>query len=196
MSNYTVRIIKFKCVDESGIDFLGSDEPCWIFTAKDNQGVVSTCRSKEFSNVDSGNIEKFQTDNNRNVVWPRKGAAGGAPGPIALTVQLWDIDQGNPDDIERKTEKAFDLGAEAPVIGEWIRRVPSIVRDQISQFIGNDLMGSKTLFYPETRLRRRLTSVGSSFTEKHRFGGNSGDLPFEVAGGPDYDLFVEVRRVS
>ncbi|MGN6803635.1 MAG: hypothetical protein ACTHJN_17170, partial [Ginsengibacter sp.] len=68
--------------------------------------------------------------------------------------------------------------------------------DKISQFIGNDLMGSKTLFYSETRLRRRLTSVGSSFIEKHRFGGNSGDLPFEVAGGPDYDLFLEVRRVS
>ena len=196
MSNYTVRIIKFRCVDESGIDFLGSDEPCWIFTAKDDQGAVSTCRSKEFSNVDSGDTVRFQTDNNRNVVWPRKGAVGGGSAPIALTVQLWDIDQGNPDEIERKTEKAFDLGAEAPVIGEWVRRVPSVVRDQISQFIGDDLMGSKTLFYSASRLRRRLTKVGSSFIETHRFGGNSGDLPFEVAGGPDYDLFIEVRRVS
>jgi hypothetical protein len=196
MANYTVRIIKFTCVDESGIDLLGSDEPCWMFTARDGQGTVSTCRSKEFSNVDSGDTEKFLTDNNRNVVWPKKGAAGGAPAPIALTVQLWDIDQGSPDDIERKTEKAFDLGSQAPVVGEWVRRVPSVVRDQISQFIGNDLMGSKTLFYPEARLRRRLTSVGAKFTERHRFGGNSGDLPFEVAGGPDYDLFIEVQRVS
>lgn len=70
------------------------------------------------------------------------------------------------------------------------------MRDQISKFIGNDLMGSKTLFFPESRLRKRLTSVGSRLIEKHRFGGMGGDLPFEVAGGPGYDLFIEVRRVS
>src|SRR4030095_3183291 len=99
MSNYTVRIVKFTCVDESGIDFLGSDEPCWMFTAKDGQGAVSTCRSKEFSNVDSRDTEKIQTDNNRSVVWHKKGAAGGGPAPIALAVQLWDIDQGSPDEI-------------------------------------------------------------------------------------------------
>ncbi len=196
MANYTVRILKFKCVDESGLDILGSDEPCWIFTARDDQGGVSTTRSKEFSNIDSGDVVKFLTDNNRNVIWPKKAAAGGASGPVALTIQLWDIDQGNPDEIERKTEKAFDLGSQVPVVGEWIRRVPSIVRDQIANFIGNDLMGSKTLFFPEARLRRRLTSVGSKFVETHRFGGNSGDLPFEVAGGPDYDLVIEVQRVS
>jgi|KBSSwiStaDraftv2_1062776.scaffolds.fasta_scaffold332884_1 hypothetical protein len=196
MANYTVRILNFKCVDESGFDFLGSDEPCWMFTARDNGGNSNTCRSKEFSNVDSGDVINFQTDNNRNVVWPKKGAAAGAPGPIGLSIQLWDIDQGNPDDIERKTERAFDLGSQVPVVGEWVRRVPSIVRDQISNFIGNDLMGSKTLLFPEARLRRRLPNVGSKFTQRHRLGGNSGDLPIEIAGGPDYDLFIEVQRVS
>jgi len=196
MPNYIVRILRFKCVDESGMDFLGSDEPCWMFTARDDRGNVSTSRSKEFSNIDSGDTVDFQADNNRNVVWPKKGAASGAPPPIALSVQLWDIDQGNPDDIERKTEKAFDLGSQAPFIGEWVRRVPSIVRDQISNFIGNDLMGSKTLFFPAARLRRRLPNVGSKFLDVQRLGGNSGDIPIEIAGGPDYDLFIEVERVS
>jgi hypothetical protein len=74
--------------------------------------------------------------------------------------------------------------------------VPGIVRDQIADFIGDDLMGSKTLSYSATRLARRLPRVGATLTERHRFGGNSGDLPFEVAGGPDYDLFLEVARVG
>jgi hypothetical protein len=74
--------------------------------------------------------------------------------------------------------------------------VPSIVRDKIASFIGNDLMGSKTLFFPENRLRQQLPRVGDKRVEKHRFGGSGGDLPFEVAGGPDYDLFIEIERVS
>jgi hypothetical protein len=47
MPNYTVKVLKFKAVDESGIDWTGSDEPLWVFTAKAG-GRVSTSRSKEF----------------------------------------------------------------------------------------------------------------------------------------------------
>jgi len=153
-------------------------------------------RSDGCGDVDSGDVRPFATDNGRNVVWPRKGATAGAHGPIALTVQLWEADQGDPDEIAKQTQRVFDLGGEAPVIGEWIRRVPGIVRDQIADFVGDDLMGSKTLSYSASRLASQLPNVGDRVTQKHRFGGNSGDLPFEVAGGPDYDLIVEVTRVA
>jgi len=195
-ARYVVRIKTFVCVDESGVDFTGSDEPYWIFTARGAGPEVHTTRSKVFGDVDSGDTRSFAADNDRNVVWPRKGAAAGAPGPIALTIQLWESDQGDPAEIAKQTERAFDLGSQAPVIGEWVRRVPAIVRDQIAEFVGDDLMGSKTLSFPAARLARQLPRVGSKLTQKHRFGGNSGDLPFEVAGGPDYDLFLEVTRVA
>ncbi|WP_221392036.1 hypothetical protein [Dyadobacter sp. NIV53] len=196
MSDYVLRIIKFTCVDESGIDFLGSDEPFWIFTAKVNNGEVNTASSRQFGDVDSGNTEKFLTDNNRNIIWPKKGAVQGAPGPIGLSIQLWDKDQGAKDTIEKQTEKAFDLGSQAPIVGDWVRRVPSIVRNQISAFIGDDLMSSKTVLFTNAQLDRHLRNVGSKLKQKIRFGGTGGDLPFEVAGGPDYDLFIEVERVS
>jgi hypothetical protein len=196
MAQYVMRIIKSDCVDASGVDFFGSDEPLWVFTARGRDGVVHTTRSKEFSNVDSGKTFDFATDNDRNIVWTRKGASKGASGPIALSIQLWDVDQGEPEEIAEKTKKAFDFGEQVPVVGEWIEKVPSVVRDGIAKFIGSDLMGSKTFLYPAARLAKQLPSVGAKFREKHRFGGHDGDLPFAVAGGPDYGPHIEVTRVA
>lgn len=193
---YVVRIIKFRCIDESGVDLLGSDEPYWIFTVRDPNGKVNTINSRVFSNVDSGDQERFHTDNDRNVIWPGKGDTAGAVGPIALSIQLYEQDQGDPTDVARKTQQAFDLGALAPVVGQWVRLVPSIVKDKLGDLIADDLMGSKTLLFPASRLARQLPKPGNKRVETHRFGGNSGDLPFEIAGGPDYDLTIEIARVS
>jgi len=195
-AKYVVRAIKFKCLDESGVDWTGSDDTYWVFSARDSAGRVHTTRSQEFSDVDSGDQRKFDNADGQNVIWPRKGASGGESGSIALSIQLWESDQGSPDSIARNTQRAFELGDQAPVIGEWIRTVPGVVRDQISDFVGDDLMGSKTLHIPASRLARQLPRPGARMTQTFRFGGDSGDLPFEVAGGPDYDLTVEIARVS
>jgi hypothetical protein len=184
MPHYIVKILKFDCVDESGIDWTGSDEPCWMFTANSG-GTIATTRSKVFGDVDSGDTRAFATDNNRNTIWPSKGHVQGADGPIALSIQLWEIDQGNPDAIAEKTELALGVGG--AVVGPWVNAVGSVVRGQ---------MGAKTLLWSQSRLASRLPGPGSSFVEKHRFGGNSGDLPFEVAGGPDYDLYLQVTRLA
>jgi|SRR5688572_733397 len=196
MSNYVVRIIRFKCVDESGLDFLGSDEPFWVFTAKDPKGNVNTTRSKTFGSVDSGNVEKFETDNNRNIIWPKKGDTKGSPGPIGLSIQVWEKDQGNEDDIAAKTNKVFDLGSKAPLVGDWVGLVGDLVRGKIASFIGNDLMGSTTVLFREKPLRLALPNVGDRMRKTFRLGGMGGDLPFQVAGGPDYDLLIEVQKVA
>jgi hypothetical protein len=193
---YVVRIVKFDCVDESGVDFIGSDEPYWVFTAYDPNGKVHSTRSKVFGDIDSGETRRFQTDGDRNIVWPRKAAVQGAAAPIGLSVQLWEADQGDPDVVAKKTEQAFDLGERAPVVGTWVSLVPSIVRDQLADFIGDDLMGSVTLHFPAHRLERQLPRPGASLTKKVRLGGRSGDLPFEIAGGPDYDLHIRCTRVA
>jgi hypothetical protein len=38
--------------------------------------------------------------------------------------------------------------------------------------------------------------VGSSFVERHYLGGNDGDLPWSVAGGPDYYLDLQITRLA
>jgi hypothetical protein len=135
-ARYRVKAVKFRCGDESGLDFLGSDEPFWVFTALDANNKVHTTRSKVFGDVDSGNSRRFESDGNRNVVWPHKGDAAGARGPIALTIQLWESDQGDPDEVAKNTELAFELGGQIPGHGEWIKRVPKIVRDQLADLKG------------------------------------------------------------
>jgi hypothetical protein len=195
-ARYTVKALKFDCLDESGIDWTGSDEPCWTFTSRDNAGNVRTVYSREFGGVDSGDTSYFKPGENDSIVWPRKEGVTGASGPIALSIQLWEIDQGKPADIAAKTEKVLALAEQAPVIGDWVRLVPSVVRNQLNNLIADDLMGSRTLLFPDSYLARSLPRVGQSFVVKHRFGGNSGDLPFEVAGGPDYDLHLRVKRVA
>lgn len=197
---YVVRAVKFFCSDESGRDFPGSDEPYWIFTGRGPSPEIHTTRSKVFGDVDSGDTRPFEAANDRNVIYPERGATEGGAGPIALSIQLWESDQGDPVETLKQTRRAFDLAAQAPVIGTWVRLVPGIVRDQIidqvASTIGDDLMGSATLSFPASRLTRQLPSVGARFTQKIHLGGRSGDLPFEIAGGPDYDLFLEVTRVA
>lgn len=195
MASYTVKVLKFKAIDESGIDWTGSDEPLWVFTANAG-GRVTTSRSREFGDVDSGDTLTFDTANDRNTVWPVARDTKGAPAPIGLAIQLWEIDQGNATDIAKKTEKALNLAQWAPVVGEWVGKARGVIRDSLNNLIADDLMGSRTVMWSESVLQRRLPRAGASFVEKFRFSGKSGDLPFDVAGGPDYDLWVRIRRVS
>jgi hypothetical protein len=196
MARYVMTAEKFRCGDESGLDFLGSDEPFWVFTGKDSSGNVNTHRSKTFGNVDSGDTRDFDSANGANVIWPKKGATRGDTGPIAVTVQVWERDQGNPDTVAQRTEQAFELAGQHPTHGEWVRRIPPIVKNQLVRLLADDLMGSATLLFEERALARRLRAVGHSFVQKIHLGGRSGDLPFEVAGGPDYDLFLRVTRLA
>ncbi len=195
MGTYTVQVNKFTAVDESGIDWLGSDEPMWVFTANAG-GKVRTTHSKEFGDVDSGDSVAFETADRRNTVWPAPRHAAGAAGPIGLSIQLWEMDQGDPDDVARRTKQALDLAQWAPVVGDWVAKARGVIQGSLIKLIQDDLMGSRTLFWSAATLARRLPRAGDNFSQKFRFSGNSGDLPFDVAGGPDYDLYVTVNRVG
>lgn len=51
---YLVRAIEFKCLDEFGIDWTGSDESYWVFTALRPNSRPNTTRFKVFGDIDSG----------------------------------------------------------------------------------------------------------------------------------------------
>lgn len=194
VSNYIVRALKFTCVDESGPDWGGSDDPYWIFTALDPAAQqVKTTRSRVFGEVGPGETRLFPTN---SVVWPKQGDIGGAPGPIALSVQLWEEDQGNAETTRKTTEKELASVGYLPQVTDWAAQVASIVQLSIVGALADEIMGAKTFLFQQSRLNKLLKNPGDSYTERFLFGGSSGDLLFEVAGVPDYYLFLQVQRVS
>jgi hypothetical protein len=194
---YQVRAVKFRADDESGVDFLGSDEPYWIFTGKADGARPVTSRSAVFGDVDSGDTRTFDATNARNVIWPRPGDTAGRTGPIGLSIQLWESDQGNAEDIRKKTEAAFDVADDLPLpVASWIVTASKIVANQVLKLVGDDIMGSRTFRLPASVLAKRMPKPGNKHPLTLKFHGSGGDLPFEVAGGPDYTLHLEIVRVA
>lgn len=194
MSNYIVRALKFTSVDETGPDWGGSDDPYWVFTALDpGSEQARTARSQVFGEVDPGETRLFPPN---CVVWPKQGDIDGAPGPIALSVQLWEEDQGNAETTRKTTERELAAVGYLPQVVDWAAQVASIVQVSLAGAVADEIMGSTTLLFQQSRLKKLLKSPGDSYTERFLFAGNSGDLLFEAAGVPDYYLFLQVERVS
>lgn len=191
---YLVRAIKFKCVDESGPDWSGSDEPYWVFTARSGEDRVRSTRSQVFGGVDSGATRKFKSGASESIMWPEKGDANGEAGPIALSIQLWESDQGDPNETVAKTAELLGKLKNLPVIG-WLGELSGPLKS-LHGFIADDIMGSKNIHFPLSTLRNRLPTPGSSFTQTYRLGERGGDLPFSIGGAPDYDLDLRVERIT
>ena len=178
---YTVTAHRFRCGDESGADWSGSDEVKWVFTTKLEGRASTTVESKEFGDVDSGDTRSIGLD-----------LAGDHAAPIGLSIQLFEIDQGR--DWKDKVEKAFRALEKEPHVGTWVAEVPEVVRSHIARMLEDDLIGSHTVLFRARDLERRLPTVGSTFIDRVYLGGKGGDLPWAVAGGPDYYLDLRVRR--
>jgi len=129
-------------------------------------------------------------------VWPKQGDIDGAPGPIALSVQLWEEDQGNAEATRKTTEQELSAVGYLPQVTDWAAQVASVVGLAVIGAVEDEVMGAKTFLFQQSRLQKLLKNPGDSYTERFLFGGNTGDLLFEVAGVPDYELFLQVERVT
>lgn len=178
---YTVTAHRFRCGDESGADWTGSDEVKWVFTTKLEGRTSTTLESKEYGDVDSGDTRSIGLD-----------LVSDHAAPIGLSIQLFEIDQGR--DWKSKVEMAFKTLGKEPHVGPWVAAVPEVVRGHIARMLEDDLIGSHTVLFRARDLERRLPTVGSTFIDRVYLGGKGGDLPWAVAGGPDYYLDLRVRR--
>ncbi|MFF2317374.1 hypothetical protein ACFVTE_14000 [Arthrobacter sp. NPDC058097] len=194
MSNYVVRALKFTCVADTGPDWGGTDDLYWIFTALDpGAQQTKTMRSNVFAEVIPGGTRLFPP---KSVVWPKQGDIDGAPGPIALSVQLWEEDQGNAEATRKTTEQEMSAVGYLPQLTDWAAQAASVVGLAVVGAVEDEVMGAKTFLFQQSRLRKLLKNPGDSYIERFLFGGNTGDLLFEVAGVPDYELFLQVERVT
>ena len=187
---FKIEAVKLYAGDESGYDFLGSDEPMVVFTSVSGNGAPKTVATPEYGDVDSGDTRSLD---NLCVV---TSCSSGFTAPTALSIQLFEMDQGSPESVRQKVELAAKAVQWGSIVFGGSVTVPDWFVDYLTGLLGNDLMGSKTLRYDPQALRQLLPNVGDSMTEKHHLGGNDGDLPWDVAGGPDYDLTLKITRLA
>jgi hypothetical protein len=186
---YAVEAVKFTAVDESGRDWAGSDEPYWIFSSVGRDGTSATRHSREFSNVDSGDVRKFAAGD--RAVFPQTGGSAAAPGGIGLSIQVWEADGGDAAATVSKTSDYFKKAGAISVFTpapSWVGVALGYMgtaTSYIGQWLRDDMMGSDTFAYTKTQLDARLPSVGSSFTDERYF-----------HNGPDYRLTLRVRRTA
>jgi hypothetical protein len=127
---YMIKASSFHAVDESGTDWLGSDEPYWVFGALALDGRRHAKFSRVFGDIDSGDTAFFNSSEGC-LYLSCDGCAllacgGAAPDGISFSVQLWEHDVGQiplvigTDDLIEAQLYAYDpayLAAKLPAVG-------------------------------------------------------------------------------
>jgi hypothetical protein len=192
---YTVEVLGFRALDESGADWSGSDEVFGLFGSTRGYSV----RTLKQGDVDSGNGRTFGTQErcltrqrvlsgtvDRSWLIAPNGARWdcdprGVPAPIGLRLELWEDDDCNP------------------FFPSCFNTVSPPVRDP-----ADDLIGRAEPTYSAADLASQLPRVGDAWATSFILGGPCGHQPpGHVCGtgpltatGPEYRLFIRIHRVS
>jgi hypothetical protein len=181
MPTYKLDAIKFRCIDESGIDWTGSDEPYFVFTTSLEQSPerLTTVRSQEFGNVDSGDTRNFS---------PPVVFANNVPGGVAANVVVMEADNGNIDTVVSRINQALTAARWASKV--WNGGVPGDIDKRILDYLrrwyNDDVLSQRTLAWANWELAEGAPTVGSSVTEEVGFRGS----------GSNYTVTFRVTRVS
>ncbi len=202
---FKAELVSFRVPDESGVDILGSDEPVFVLSAPDGNGGVRTVRSKEYSDVDSGDTEVFSP-----VICASVNCSAGGQG-FTFQVNLLEIDQGDPAVIAGKVHNAIKgagwLAAIATLLGTGdtttsaqalaaADKVDKTAAQTLVGLLGDDLLGSETVAYTLPELLAAMPAVGNTYQEEIKLGKEEGDLVDYFDGGADYRVMVRLTRVA
>jgi hypothetical protein len=190
LPRYTVKAVSFHAVDETGTDWLGSDEPFWIFNSVGVDGTALTTKSRVFGDVDTGDTVSFGATEGCIYV---SCAGGTAPNGIGVSVQLWEKDLGYVNQTLENMALGFrTIGGLAdpyhgPVawIGTALVKVGDVL-DYINSWAADDLVGTQTYTHSAVSLASRAPLVGNSFTDTRTYTG----------GGGTYTMTTLVTRVA
>ena len=176
---YIVRARSFHAQNESGVDWLGSDEVYGLWRVGSTLAGTSV-----FGDVDTGNTRDFKQE--QNCIYPmdttgyldgRSGdtwdcLAEGASGPIEFDIALWESDG------LQLIPFCFDTGIDPEPNCE------------------DDHLGSRSFSYSESELSSLLPAVGDVFVEYQLLGscevGVCGESPLDA----DYFVRFDIIRVA
>jgi hypothetical protein len=192
---YTVELVSFKALDESGYDWNGSDEVFGLFSS--NRGY--SVRTVKQGDVDSGNSRAFGSQ--ERCLTGQRVLSGGVDRGwlIAPDGTRWDCDpRGVPAPIVLRLELLEDDDCNA-FFPSCFNTYSPPVRDP-----NDDLIGRAVPTYSASELASRLPRVGNTWTTSFTLGGPCGHQPpGHVCGtswfsstGPEYRLTINIRRVN
>jgi hypothetical protein len=190
LPRYQVKAVSFHANDESGTDWLGSDEPYWIFSGVGMPGTELTTASHVFGDIDTGDTASFGSVEGCLYV---NCSGDTAPNGMGFSIQLWEEDLGYVNETLTQTAVAFRetggvldyYGGPASWLASALDKVAEAL-DWINSWAADDLIGSQTYAYAPQYLASRLPAIGGSFTETRTYSG----------GGGSYTMTVQVTRVG
>jgi hypothetical protein len=97
--HYRVNAVKFTAVDESGIDWTGSDEPYFKFKSIDADGAQHSWQTHVFGDIDTGDTAQFGAEGCIYLTC----VGGAAPNGIRFTILALEADLGAEDLIGSQT---------------------------------------------------------------------------------------------
>jgi hypothetical protein len=186
---YTIKAFDFSCRNETGLDFLGSDEPYWVFGALSGSGALTT-RSRVFERVNAG--DSFSFGDNEGTIWGPSGRAEDLPpGPIGALVSLWEHDAGNPDAVKAWIAASFAAAGSVAAFqpDTWMAAVMAGVAAVVQwlvAFLDDDHIADQAIVFTRQVVEHQVAKIGDTVFLSRRF----------TDGDADYMLWIRVARVA
>ena len=186
---FTIKASSFRCNDETGTDFFGSDEVYWIFGSVGG-GIPITTRSQTFGDVDTGETRQFAAE--EGCIWAQDCSAQVLPDEVGVLIQLWEHDEGNPEKVRASTAAAFAAAAgilTATGVAAWIGAVVAgvgAVLQWLLSFLDDDHIADQTFVFTRQVLEDQLRKIGQVLNVTRNF----------TDGDGDYTLTITVTLVS
>jgi hypothetical protein len=187
---YQVKAVSFHAVDETGTDWLGSDEPYWIFNGVGVDGTAHSTESHVFGDIDSGDTASLGSVEGCIYL---NCSGGAAPRGIGISIQLWERDwDWTPQTLIDHAKMFSELGGILDeYVGQenWLSKASFGIADglnYIASWTADDLIGSQTYVYHPVSLAQRLPAIGASFNDTRTYSG----------GGGTYTMTTTVMRVG
>jgi hypothetical protein len=181
---YSIKATRFHCTDETGTDWLGSDEPYWIFGSL-GDGVSVTTRSHVFEDIDSGDDATFGSG--EGWIWGQGNRAQLLPpGDIGTMIQLWEHDSGDTDEVKSAVAAAFAAAGgilTATGAAAWIAGVTTAVGAVVTWLLGvldDDHIFDQTFVFSRQTILSQAAKAGQSFDVSLQFTDGDGDYTLTV----------------
>lgn len=189
---YKIEAMRFKARDETGIDWLGSDE-----VRVETMDAKGWTASNEIGDIDSGDTHNFDPAKSCIVaVHPGRVVLGessvceevGEPAPLSFQVEFWEQDRNQyPTGICSSGIGTLDPGRHS---GTHHARCPD------SAYYFNDFIGRAQIYYSTQELEAALPHVGDEQIESITlFPCPSGQDACGDSGFPDYTFTWRVTRL-